>query len=340
VLAENVEEYREGEPLRPFAVERDLSALADLIEVAFKDELQRTANSLVAEIRRLAKLGPVLWLVGGSQGFLPPLMDGYVWVADGKLVGNVSLMRESGARGLWSISNVAVLPAYRLQGIARRLMEAAICKAIDRGARQLILEVGAENEPARHLYRSLGFVAYDTVHELVMPRIRWPEQVSQSEQPLRPRRAHDASAMYDLARSVTPQMAQDIQPITLSRYEWRFAHRLSVWLGRVLGRSIRSTWVLEDAKRIVAALEITERYRPDAHQIDIMAHPQLRGTVERELLDKAFLELDRSRLDLKASASAAHAEAVQAFEEAGFETMRVLARMKLDLNTMRHGVVL
>jgi ribosomal protein S18 acetylase RimI-like enzyme len=339
-LAEDVFAYGEDGFLRPFAVERDLSVLADLIEVAFKDELQRTANPLVGEMRRLARLGPVLWLVGGSQGLLPPLMDGYVWIADGRLVGNVSLMRESGARGLWSISNVAVLPAYRLQGIARRLMEAAIGRAIDRGAQRLILEVSAENEPARHLYRTLGFVPYDTVHEFVMPRTHWPDRASPPQLLLRPRQAHDAPAMHDLACASTPQVVQEIKPVSLPAYGWRSANRLSSWLARLLRLSVRSAWVLEDEGAIVAVLQITQRYRPDAHQIDIMVHPQHRGTIERSLLDKAFFELGQFPLDLKASVSAAHAQSVRAFEEAGFESVRVLAQMTLDLRAMRHGVVL
>jgi GNAT superfamily N-acetyltransferase len=276
-------------------------------------------------------------LVGGV---MPPLMDGYVWIADGKLVGNVSLMRESGARGLWSLSNVAVLPAYRCQGIARRLVEAAIRRAVDRGAHRLVLEVTAENEAARHLYRALGFVLYDTVHELVMPRIRWPEQARRSELPLRPRCADDARGLYDLARVSTPQAAQEVKPVAMSRYQMGFADRLPSWLARLLRSSLRRAWVLEDSGAIAAALQIVERYSRNAHQLDIMVHPQHRGTVEHALLDRGFYELSRFPLDLRTSVSEAHPQAVRVFEKAGFDTVRVLAQMTLDLGAMKYGVVL
>lgn len=340
MLAENVFDSEGNGQLRPFRVERDLSPLSDLIALAFKDELERTANPLVAEMRRLAKLGPVLWLVGGSQGLLPPLMDGYVWIVDGRLVGNVTLMRESGARGLWSVSNVAVLPAYRRQGIARRLMEAAIRRALDRGAHRLVLEVSAENEAARRLYHSLGFAEYDAIRELLLPRFRWPEQLEPTELPLRPWRSADAPGLYELLRTATPPEAQDIKPIALSRYGTGFDNHFSAWLGRLLGRSVRSAWVLDDTASITAVLRITERYRRDAHEIDIVVHPQHRGAVEDALLNKALSELSRFPLGVRAAVSEAHPQAVQAFEEAGFETVRVLAQMTLDLRALQQGVVL
>jgi ribosomal-protein-alanine N-acetyltransferase len=53
---------------------------------------------------------------------------------------------------------VAVEPGHRRRGAARRLLDAVIGHARDRGARTLFLEVGADNPGARTLYDSLGFV--------------------------------------------------------------------------------------------------------------------------------------------------------------------------------------
>ncbi len=340
MFAENVLGHTDGEPLRPFLIERDLSPLADLIEIAFQDELERTGNPVVTEMRRLARLGPLLWLVGGSTGLLPPLMDGYVWVEDGALVGNASLTCESRAQGLWSISNVAVLPAYRRRGIARRLMEATIRRAVDRGARRLVLEVNADNQAARQLYRSQGFVLYDTVHELLLPRIRWQQRVGPPEPRLRPRRTDDSHGLHELARATTSKVTQEVKPVRLYQYLGRPTNRLAAWLSRLLGLGVRSDWVLEDAASIVAVLQITERYHRDAHRIDIMVHPQHRGIVERALLDRGLYELRGVPLNLRASVSESHPQAVQAFQEIGFETVRVLAQMTLDLPPSRHGVVL
>ena len=65
--------------------------------------------------------------------------------------------------GVWLISgeghitNVAVHPDYRRQGIGRRLMLAAEELVLARGGDRVTLEVRKSNEWAQHLYRKLGF---------------------------------------------------------------------------------------------------------------------------------------------------------------------------------------
>jgi [ribosomal protein S18]-alanine N-acetyltransferase len=55
------------------------------------------------------------------------------------------------------ILNLAVAPASRRQGIAKKLVLAAIARARQRGARRAFLEVRASNMAAQKLYSSLGF---------------------------------------------------------------------------------------------------------------------------------------------------------------------------------------
>jgi [ribosomal protein S18]-alanine N-acetyltransferase len=54
---------------------------------------------------------------------------------------------------------LAVRPAHRRQGGARRLLAAIIDHVRKRGARTLFLEVGVDNPAARSLYESQGFRA-------------------------------------------------------------------------------------------------------------------------------------------------------------------------------------
>lgn len=56
-----------------------------------------------------------------------------------------------------SVLRIAVLPEYRRCGIGNRLLKAALNEAKNRDAEQAFLEVRAENEAAKQLYRSLGF---------------------------------------------------------------------------------------------------------------------------------------------------------------------------------------
>lgn len=56
------------------------------------------------------------------------------------------------------ITNIAIDPFYRGQGIGYRLMKALIKQAIELGAVKMTLEVRPSNTLARRLYHKLGFV--------------------------------------------------------------------------------------------------------------------------------------------------------------------------------------
>jgi ribosomal-protein-alanine N-acetyltransferase len=55
------------------------------------------------------------------------------------------------------ILNLAVAPAYRRQGIARKLVRTAVRLAFRKGAERAFLEVRASNAAAQKLYSRLGF---------------------------------------------------------------------------------------------------------------------------------------------------------------------------------------
>ncbi|MBU2702920.1 ribosomal-protein-alanine N-acetyltransferase [Sporomusaceae bacterium BoRhaA] len=67
--------------------------------------------------------------------------------------------------GMWMIfdeahvTNVAVLPKYRGQGIGKQLMASLILYAQQQGAERMTLEVRASNEIAQNMYRQFGFTA-------------------------------------------------------------------------------------------------------------------------------------------------------------------------------------
>jgi ribosomal-protein-alanine N-acetyltransferase len=55
------------------------------------------------------------------------------------------------------VMTIAVAPAARGRGLGRWLMEALLDRARAAAPRKVMLEVAADSEPARRLYRSLGF---------------------------------------------------------------------------------------------------------------------------------------------------------------------------------------
>jgi ribosomal-protein-alanine acetyltransferase len=76
--------------------------------------------------------------------------------APGELAGYAGLLAPLRS-GDSDIQTIAVQPAARRRGLGRMLMLALIAAARDRGARQVFLEVRADNPNAQALYESLGF---------------------------------------------------------------------------------------------------------------------------------------------------------------------------------------
>lgn len=77
------------------------------------------------------------------------------------LVGFAMVAVETGAfeqdctRGI--VENLYVVPERRDEGVGTALVEAAEARLADRGADVVSIEVMADNEPARELYRRLGY---------------------------------------------------------------------------------------------------------------------------------------------------------------------------------------
>jgi ribosomal protein S18 acetylase RimI-like enzyme len=61
------------------------------------------------------------------------------------------------ARPLLNIHDIGVLPQYRGKGVGKQIMNAIEAKARSIGCCKLTLEVREDNNPARGLYRKLGF---------------------------------------------------------------------------------------------------------------------------------------------------------------------------------------
>ncbi len=70
-----------------------------------------------------------------------------------------------GYAGMWLIvdeahvTNVAILPTYRGQGLGDKLMSALLEHAKNRGAVRMTLEVRASNAVAQGLYSKFGFIS-------------------------------------------------------------------------------------------------------------------------------------------------------------------------------------
>ena len=127
---------------------------------------------------RLVALDRATWSPENAVQPLPPLdadffdrtgpEDVLVAEHDGRIVGWTKLGRPTPLecnRHVLHVQGLAVDPAVRRQGVARRLIDAAAEEAARRGARKLGLRVLGGNAGARALYASAGFVVEGVLRE-------------------------------------------------------------------------------------------------------------------------------------------------------------------------------
>lgn len=144
--------------LRPLNVLRDLSAVADLIEVCFSPTMDNDGQRYLSDMRRASRDDSFLrWASRMTETASLPMM-GYVWEQDGQIIGNASLIpfRDKGKR-IFLIANVATHPDHRRRGIGRALTERVMKQARDKRASSIWLHVRDDNPGAIKLYRELGF---------------------------------------------------------------------------------------------------------------------------------------------------------------------------------------
>ena len=83
----------------------------------------------------------------------------FVAVADGKVVGWCDVaVRPRLTQQHSGILGMGVIRDHRGKGIGRSLMQATLAAAKASGIRRIELTVRVDNEPAKHLYESFGFV--------------------------------------------------------------------------------------------------------------------------------------------------------------------------------------
>ncbi|HEY8346420.1 MAG TPA: ribosomal protein S18-alanine N-acetyltransferase [Symbiobacteriaceae bacterium] len=108
----------------------------------------------VMEVERLSFLTP--W---SRRDFLVELMQPfavYIVARRGEQVVGYGGMHVIADQA--HVTNIAVHPDHRGQGLGERIMRRLIELAAERGAERMTLEVRVSNTPARNLYEKLGFV--------------------------------------------------------------------------------------------------------------------------------------------------------------------------------------
>jgi len=133
---------------------RDLDAVADLVEDAFELKGDPEGAWVLHQMRayaRRAKSYPDIFSPPGAP-------EGFVWEANGKIVGNISIVKyfQGDARKVL-IANVAVARDFRRRGIASALTRHALRFIGQQAQTEVWLQVRSENQAAIQMYGQLGF---------------------------------------------------------------------------------------------------------------------------------------------------------------------------------------
>ncbi len=306
--------------LRPVDPRRDMAAIADLVQIAFSGQLDDAGLRMVREMRLFGRAGWGGWLLG--RLFLPPgaYPQGFVWVEQGRVVGNASLLPVEGRPTRWVLANVAVDPAYRRRGVARAMVTAGISLARERAGETIVLQVGSDNQAAQVLYAMLGFRPLCT-------RTTWTRRPARARPgrsggpPARRRRPEEWLEQWRLAQQVYPEGLVWPYPLDAGA----FRPGISAAMG--MDGSRHWVWPAEGGP-IQGCLSAQPRPGVAGWRVVLIVAPEAVGQAEPALLDAALETVPRGAgLTLEYPAGVAEA----ALGEMGFRPERALTWMALDL---------
>lgn len=320
-----------GDGLAPFDPGRHMRQVADLVADVFAKELDTRGRSALRDMHLAGALAPFL---GGmvSLALFNEALAGYVWVKSGRVVGNVTLQSLDSAGARWRISNVAVAPEHRGQGIARSLMLAGLRDIAERGGNWAVLQVRADNAVARGLYTRLGFtdVSREGIWRLPVPAAHQPPDPAIRLEPLH---VGVGRAWLELARAARPALAQWAEPLHAADYTMTFGRWAGETLGSLTGLYQVERWAVWQDNVLMGAVETQANRLENIDALRFAVRPAARGKLEAALVAHGLAALARGGFrPVVVEHSGDHAEGVAALEAAGF-------RIQRDLVTMRRAVL-
>ncbi len=314
--------------IRPFDIGRDLRPVAELIADAFAHELDSRGNAALREMRIMSHIGGFLKLLNRSTGEFDDVFGGFVWIEDGKVVGNVTVQRADKTGNRWQIANVAVAPNYRGRGISRRLMNRALEHISSCGGQWAVLQVYARNAVARHLYSNLEFEELGGSVDL------WLEKTPKIEPPPSMPNFYTFSSnhwqpLYELANSQHNAVAQWWRAVRRSDFQITLEQQASEWFSHAAGRNKVYRHCVQTTQRFDAAIILTAARWRGVHQLQLWVRPEKYGQHETELMQWALGVLqDYPRWPIQVNLSTEHVAALDVAQRYGFQVQQTLLTMR------------
>lgn len=318
---------RPGDGLRPVDLSRDLSQVVELLKMAFGESLDGDGFQYFGD-----GTGPMNEILYRFNPITSRLSNGFVWQADGRVIGNVTLMTTR-AWDRYLVANVAVHPSYRRRGIARGLMQAVMEAVRKQGGRTILLQVVKDNQPALDLYRSLGYVGIGNM-------VSWSATRSRLRQ-IPGNAGEEASTCIDLLPARLWREAYELDTAHVHRdLNWPEplspdAYRRTWWqrfMDFTNGRQVE-TWITANLDGNLNGLVNIACEWGRSNMITLRIRPDYAGRLERPLLAKAIRRLQYlPRRNIRIDHPEADEHTGHLLNEANFSIQRTLTHMRLDLS--------
>ncbi len=322
-----VPDTRANEGLRPIDMARDVPQIVELLKLVFGEALELDEGQLLGDDVG-AQISNLFYRLNPATS---RLANGFVWVAEGRIIGNVTLLSTK-AWDRYLVANVAVHPTYRRRGIARAMMQAVTTHVRARGGRAILLQVVKDNTSAIDLYRSLSYVRVGdmTTWYSSASRLRRLEPANDAPpidiRPLPGNRWRDA---YALDTTCVPADLNWPEPLRTDAY------RQTLWqrLGDMMNSRMLETWVTTGASdRLTGLMSISGQWGR-SHWVVLRIHPDYAGQLERPLLAKAIRRLQQlPRRNVRIDHPDDDTTTTALLAEANFAVQRTLTHMRLDLS--------
>lgn len=316
--------------LRPVNLRTDLAPLANLIELTFADSMDSNGRAALREMRYLSKMGPGLPLLSRMNTMATGINLGFVWITDGKLVGNVSIYPTTFPRDMgrhWIIANVGVHPNHQRRGIARQLMQASMEMIQDKGG-SAILQVDIDNHSARELYRSLGFIEERAWTS--WRRAGSSIQVPPLETDVHVRRRYRSEWQDELAlaQQVCPQARGGLgwlRPTHRTEFHRSFLQQIGDWLNL---RTAERLVIRPSEENILGASLKVASSVGGSTRLTLLVNPHFRSFYDRIMLNTAVRRFGRTSMTIEHP----HDDAIvtQILEEYHFKPQRTVIHMRWD----------
>ncbi len=314
--------------LRPIDMNQDLPQVIDLLRMVFGDSLDGDEQKLFGG----TAFGSLNGLAYRMHPVAARLSNGFVWQAEGRVVGNATLLTTK-AWDRYLVANVAVHPSYRRQGIARKLMETITTSVRGRGGRVILLQVVKDNQFALDLYKTLGYssIANMTTWYATASRMReipamLPGESAPDIELLAGRQWREA---YELDTTHVKADLNWPEPLSPDAY-----HR-GLWqrFGDMLNGRQNETWATSDSRDRLTGLASIYGEWGRSYILTLRIHPERAGQLERPLLAKAIRRLHYlPRRNVRIDHPEADERTSALLRESNFTVQRTLTHMRLDIS--------